>query len=147
VDSTHTTRVARAGERRRSTARVLLERRGGFDRRRVGGALGRFLVALRDSPAALLMLLVSINVMNLLDQLATSSALAAGFREGNPVMASLISADPRLAAMVKLLSVLAVSLGIWKLRRYRMILQVALFTFALFCATMLVHFYGHAFFY
>jgi hypothetical protein len=137
----------RHGERRRDRHRLVLrERRTGFDRRE-RGAFVRGLTELRDSPATLLTLLVAVNVMNVLDQVATTRALAIGFTEGNPVMAALIAFDPRFAAVVKITAVLAVTTGIWSLRRYRLILQVGVFMFAAFAFVMLVHFYGAAFYY
>lgn len=127
---------------------TLRERRTGFDRRTSGaGPLSAGLLELRDSTPGLIVLLVSVNVMNLLDQLATTRALQAGFTEGNPVMAALIAADPRLAAGMKIGAVLAVTLAVWTLRRYRAILQAAVLMFILYAAVLLVHFYGAAFFY
>lgn len=133
-------------ERRQRSRFVLRERRTGFDSGQ-RGPLAKALVELRDSPLALLALLAAVNVLNLLDQLATTRALAAGFTEGNPVMAGLIAFDPRLAAIVKLVAVAGVTAAVWRLRRYRVILQVALFMFALFAGVMLLHFYGSAFFF
>jgi hypothetical protein len=125
---------------------VIRERRTGFDRREQGRIVSA-LVELRDSPSTLLVLLVAVNVMNVLDQLATTRALAMGFTEGNPVMAALIAYDPRVAAAVKIVAVVSVTLGIWSLRRYKLILQVGVFMFAAFAFVMLVHFYGAAFYY
>jgi hypothetical protein len=148
MDSAITPRDTRSGERRRRRKSVLSERRSGFDRRESTHCpFVRMLVTLRDSPAALLVLLAAVNVLNLLDQLATTRALAAGFEEGNPVMASLIAWDPRLAAVVKLVTVLGVSFGVWRLRRYRIVLQAGVFTFLVFAGVMLIHFYGSAFCY
>ncbi|HEY3318809.1 MAG TPA: DUF5658 family protein [Coriobacteriia bacterium] len=136
----------RSAERRARRRFVMRERRSGFERR---GAAGRvpLLQELRDRPAALAVLLIAVNVMNLLDQLATTRALAAGASEGNPVMAGLIAADPRLAAVVKLAVIAGVSAGVWSLRRYRAILQVGVFVFLVFAAVLLLHYAGSAFFY
>jgi hypothetical protein len=136
----------RRGERRRANSLVLVERRSGFDRRQttwpVARLADRALRQLRDEPLTLLMLLAGVNVLNVLDQAATGRALAAGFTEGNPVMAALISYDPMVAAGVKLLAVLGVTVSVWMLRRYRVVLQVGVLTFALFTAVLLWHFYG-----
>lgn len=136
----------RGADRRQRTTFVLAERRSGFDRRQQGG-FARAAMALRDSPATLLVLLAAANVMNVIDQLATTQALSAGFSEGNPVMAALISHDPRLAAVLKVLAILLVSAGIWRLRRYRLILQVAVLMFALFAGVLVLHVYGAALYY
>lgn len=148
MDSSIRQPCPRTTERRASRAALVLrERRTGFDRRGAVGTLSAGLLELRDSPPGLLVLLASVNVMNLLDQLATTRALSAGFAEGNPVMAALIATDPRLAAAVKVGAVLAVTSAVWTLRRYRAILQAAIFMFILYAAVLLVHFYGAAFCY
>lgn len=141
-----TARSERIGERRTRSRFVVSERRSGFDRRRRGGLVPA-LLQLRDSPAALFALLVAVNVMNLFDLLATTRALAAGLAEGNPVMAGLIATDPGLAAFVKIGVIAVVSAGVWRLRRYRVVLQVGLFMFAVFEAVLLVHYYYAASFY
>lgn len=138
---------ARRGPDRRHHSRfVLAERRSGFDRRQPRG-FERTALALRDSPAVLLVLLAAANVMNIIDQLATTQALAAGHSEGNPVMAALIAHDPRVAAVVKVLAILLVTAGIWRLRRYRLILQVAVLMFALFAGVLVLHVFGAALYY
>ncbi len=86
-------------------------------------------------------------MMNVIDQVATTHALAAGFAEGNPVMAGLIAADPRLAAFAKLTSIALVSAGVWRLRHYRAILQIGIFMFAVFTGALLIHLYDAAFYY
>lgn len=133
-----------SGERRQARRFVVWERRTGFDRR--ADAEGG-LRTLSERPEVLLVLLAAVNVMNVLDQLATQRALAAGFTEGNPVMASLIAYDPRVAFLFKILAVLGVSVGVWSLRRYRLILQVGVLMFGVFAGVLLVHFYGSAFCY
>ncbi len=136
----------RRSERRTQARFVWRERRSGFDRRRHGPVVKR-LLELRDSPIALLSLLAAVNVLNLLDQLATTRALAAGFGEANPVMAGLISFDPRLAAIVKITAIAGVSGGVWALRRYKVILEVGVLMLLVFTAVLLIHFAGSAFFY
>ena len=139
----------RSSERRTSRQSFILrERRTGFDRRASGtGPLEAGLLELRDSTPGLIVLLASVNVLNLLDQLATTRALSAGFSEGNPVMAALIANDPGMAAVVKIGAVLAVTSAVWMLRRYRAILRSAVIMFLLYAAVMLVHYYGSAFCY
>jgi hypothetical protein len=134
----------RAAERRVRVSRFVWdERRAGFDRRGEQGGLMPSVLPLR-SPAAMAALLAAINVLNLLDQRATATALAAGFSEGNPVMAALISADPRLAAVVKVAAVAGASVALWNLRQYRAILRTAVLVFAVFSAVLLWHVLGAA---
>lgn len=149
MDAPLTAPLARSGERRSGGLSLAFrERRSGFDRRSEGtGRVSRALLELRDSTPGLIVLLASVNVMNVLDQLATTNALRAGFTEGNPVMAALIATDPALAATVKIAAVVAVTATVWMLRRYRAILQAAVVMFVLYAAVLLVHYYGSAFFY
>lgn len=141
--------LLRRHERRQHSRFRLVERRSGFDRRaeRNGALLGPTLLALRDSPAVLLALLLAANVMNVLDFLLTLSALEAGYAEGNPLLASIITTRPALAAALKILCIGVVSLVVWRLRRHRLVLEVALLMFAAFAAVLLWHAYGHAVYY
>lgn len=140
--------MARAGERRWSRGRFrVFERRHGFDRRRSDSAVSGLLATMRDSPGVLLAVLMATNVMNVLDLILTSRALKAGYAEGNPLMALLFSHAPVLAAGFKLVSVAAVSAAVWRMRRYRPMLKVALFALLLFVGVLLLQAWGHVLFY
>ena len=134
-------------ERRTQRRWVWRERRSGFDRRRrsesrFGTTLEGALEVLRDNPLALIGLLALTNVLSVLDFVFTMWALEQGAIEANPVMAALLSSDPVVAATVKILIVAAVSLLIYLLRRYRLMLKVALFSTGLFAAIVLYHVFG-----
>lgn len=130
-------------ERRRRAVARLLERRRGFDRRASASPLVRALIALRDVPGVLMLLLAAINVLNVMDLALTVEALKQGNAEANPVMAALFAQGPAPAAFFKILCVAAVSLAVWRLRSYRRVLQVAVSAFALYVGVMLFHIYGH----
>lgn len=137
----------RGPDRRRQRRWVWRERRTGFDRRRradsrVGAAWDATLLYLRDNPFVLFGLLALANVLSILDLAFTMWALQQGAVEANPVMAALLSDDPAIAAAVKILIVAVVSLVIYLLRRYRLMLKVALFSVALFGAIVLYHIFG-----
>jgi hypothetical protein len=120
-------RVARR-RMRRVPRPFKVDHRSGFDRRAScpGGPLTRGLRRLRDSRHGLAAVLVSINALNVLDLLLTLRLLGDGSAtEGNPVMRALIGNDPLIALFVKVALVALVSLGIWRQRRYRMILGLA----------------------
>jgi len=110
-------------ERRRRRQHRLEERRSGFDRRRVYPVLG----ALRDNPWVLLAVLLVVNAMSLADGALTGIELSRGLAtEANPVFGGLFGASPWLAAAFKVVVMLAVSILIWRWRRHRAILVVAL---------------------
>ncbi|MBE0477083.1 MAG: hypothetical protein IBX62_08310 [Coriobacteriia bacterium] len=108
------------------------ERRTGFDRRvpQRGHPAARFaeraLRLLRAEPWRLGLLLSLVTALSALDMLFTVKALARGAEEANPVMASLLAADVRLAAAVKMGITCAVAGGLWRLRRYRRVLEATL---------------------
>lgn len=129
-------------DRRRSSRFVVSERRSGFERRRrqrssVATAYDGALVFLRDNPAALAALLALANLLSVFDLLFTRSLLRLGVTEANPFMRYLLEADPARAALVKVGLVALASLVIWLLRRYRSVLQLALFLVAVYAAVVL----------
>ena len=136
----------RAGDRRRRKERVFLDRRTGFDRRAAaaagGGVFQTALVGLRDRPAALLLLLGAVNVFNFADFSLTLNALAAGGREVNPVIRSLLEVDPVCAGLFKVAAVLLASGIVWRLRRYRLALQAALLVAGIMGAVLVYHVLG-----
>lgn len=77
--------------------------------------------------------------MNLLDLGFTEMALRAGASEGNPVMASLFSHDPVLAASFKISLIASVSLALWLLRRYKIALQATVVATTIFAGILAYH--------
>jgi hypothetical protein len=130
-------------ERRQQRHFVVNERRSGFERRRrpalspPAAALDRLLVYLRDSAAALPALLVVVNLLSLFDLAFTLHVLRLGVTEGNPLMKYLFASSPTQAAVMKLVVIAAVSLVIWRLRRYRLALLTALFAVAVYASIVI----------
>lgn len=133
----------RAGAERR-VRRVSLhypERRSGFDRRECG-AWQRLLLAYRDRPGAVLLVLSLVVLLGLADLLLTLRALGQGATELNPVMARLFAAGPVSAVSIKMGITLAVAGGIWLLRRYRRALEASLLLLAGFLVLAGYHVVG-----
>jgi hypothetical protein len=124
------------------------ERRSGFDRRvpasagRAGMAMESVLTGLRDRPATVRVLLLTVNMLNLADFALTMNALSIGGGEANPIMRSLFDLNPVYAGLFKILAVLAVSLVIWRFRRFRSALQVALVMLVIFMGVFFYHILG-----
>jgi hypothetical protein len=137
----------RTGERRRRHVYVFHDRRSGFDRRHqhrggVTGLLQDALVTLRDNPAALRVLLLVINALNLFDFGFTLNALSIGAREANPVMASLFDASPVWAGLFKTAAVLVATAIVWECKRYRKALAAGVMMLLVFAAVFLYHVVG-----
>ena len=98
----------------------------------MAAALEATLVYLRDNPATVAVLLVLANLLSLADLALTHVALDLGAVEGNPVMRYFLAADPARAAVVKTTLVVGVSLLIWRLRRLRRGLELAVFLVAVY---------------
>jgi hypothetical protein len=134
--------------RRRRVSLVWPERRSGFDRRgpasasRATLAFEGVLTGLRDRPATLRVLLVTVNVLNLADLLLTMNAIAMGGGEANPIMRSLFALDPVYAGLFKIAAVLATTLVVWWLRRFRSALEVALVMVVVFMGVFFYHVLG-----
>jgi hypothetical protein len=90
------------------------------------GVVRRALIALRDRPKALQLLLVGVNLLNLADFSVTLRVLDSGGREANPILRPLLVLSPIWAGIFKLVAVLAASLLVWENRRYRKALIAAL---------------------
>jgi hypothetical protein len=138
---------ARGRDRRRWRLNfVLHERRTGFDRRRPGTRSARFqervLVRLRDRDRNVLALLVTANILNVLDFLFTLRALDHGAVEANPFMRMLLSLDPATAGAVKVAIMLGTSLLVWRFRRYRLPLLAGVALPVVFGLVFLYHLYG-----
>lgn len=99
-------------------------------------------MGLRDSPAAVRVLLLTVNVLNLADFALTMNALAMGGGEANPIMRSLFDFNPVYAGIYKILVILAVSLVIWRFRRCRSALQIALALVVVFLGVFFYHILG-----
>jgi hypothetical protein len=108
------------------------ERRTGFDRR-VPSASGarraswRVLQRYRDAPRGVALVLALVVVLSVLDLLFTMRALHLGATELNPVMGALLGSSPAAAGIFKVVVTLVVAGGIWRLRRYRRVLEASLF--------------------
>ena len=138
----------RGRDRRRIRRFVFRERRSGFERRwtprraPLGAMLDASLVFLRDHRGALVAMLAFANLLSLLDLWFTSIALRLGVAEANPLMRYFFEASVTQAAVVKCGLVVAASLGIWALRRYRPALMTAIFFFAVYGAVALYEIVG-----
>lgn len=137
----------RGSDRRRTRRFVFRERRSGFQRRMprrapFGAALEASLVYVRDHRGALLAMLALANLLSLIDLWFTTIALRLGAAEANPFMSYLFEASVTQAAVVKCGLVVAVSLGLWALRRYRVALMTAVFFLAVYAAVALYEIVG-----
>ena len=123
---------------------VLRERRTGFDRRRSartgpGAVLENALLGLRDRPGLLALLLMTVNLLNILDFSFTLNVLAAGGAEANPVMRSLFDVGAEWAAIFKVLAVLAATVILWRHRRFRSALVATCLIASVFSAVVIYH--------
>jgi hypothetical protein len=138
----------RSVDRRTSRKFVVRERRSGFDRRQprrataVGAAVDASLVYLRDNASMVVAVLLTANLLSVLDLVFTLRALQNGAQEANPLMKALLDWDPAVAGSVKVGIIVALSLLIWKMRRYRIILQVAVFALVVYATIIAYHVYG-----
>lgn len=124
------------GERRRGRVYRFIDRRSGFDRRRRYPVLG----TMRDHPWLLIVVLALVNALSLIDGLLTAAELAFGLAdEGNPVLRSLIDADPLLAVAFKVGIVIVVSVGIWRGRHLRVMLALSLLALAAYAGVLAYH--------
>ncbi len=134
--------------RRRRVSLVWPERRSGFERRgsassgRATVAFEGVLTGLRDRPATLRVILLTVNMLNLADFLLTVNVLAMGGGEANPIMRSLFALNPAYAGFFKIAAILATSLVIWRLRRFRSALEVALVMLVVFVGVFFYHILG-----
>lgn len=131
----------RSLDRRRNAATFRIpERRSGFDRRRDYPVLG----LLRDGTWRLAMLLIALNALSLADWWFTMRALDIGATEGNLLLATMIESSPAFAAGFKLSVTLAVTIGIWSWRRYRLVLATSVFGVAVYGIVIVYHIGGLA---
>ncbi len=140
----------RQGDRRHHRVSLVWpERRSGFDRRGPAPCASRATVAfegvlagLRDRPATLRILLITVNMLNLADYVLTINVLAMGGGEANPIMRSLFALNPVYAGIFKVVTIFLTSLVIWRFRRYRSALEVALVIAAVFMGVFFYHVLG-----
>lgn len=124
------------GERRTRRVYRFIDRRSGFDRRRRYPILG----TMRDHPWLLVAVLALVNVLSLIDGLLTAAELTFGLAdEGNPVLRTLIEADPLLAVAFKVGIVIVVSVGIWRGRHLRVMLALSLIAVAAYAGVLAYH--------
>jgi hypothetical protein len=125
-----------------------MERRSGFDRRRnvrrspVAAAFEAPIQRLREQPVLLAELLVTVNLLSVVDLLITLSVLRMGAIELNPLMAWLIDLGTAPAAAAKIGVVLAATLGLWLLRRHRAALTTAAPLFAAYGSLVIFELIG-----
>lgn len=113
------------------------ERRSGFDRR------GRCWVdVLRSSSAAVVALLAFLNLLNVLDWQFTTVGLERGAIEANPFMAAFFGMDSLAAGLFKVAVMLTISLVIWRMRRYRRILEFTVVATLAYAAVIVYHIVG-----
>lgn len=130
--------VSTDGERRRSQRREkrryrFHDRRSGFDRRASETSdrtLDRMLLGLDGSSFALVAVLVATNFLNVADLAFTVHLMGQGATEANPVMLSLFGLAPLTAGVVKIAALALVTIGFWRLRRYRTVLALSVLTLA-----------------
>lgn len=116
------------------------ERRTGFDRRYADDPIR----ALVDRPMVLVVMLVALNLLSAVDWTMTVRALAFGAQEANGVMRALIDFNPMVAGIIKAIIMLAVTLLIWRERRYRLVLITAVGALGVYGALMIYHAIGVA---
>lgn len=116
------------------------ERRSGFDRRVPNDPLQ----VLRDRPYFLIAMLVALNCLSAVDWAMTMRAMALGAAEANTFLRMLIDANPLAAGVAKACIMLAVTLLIWRERRYRLVLATAIGALGAYGALMIYHVIGVA---
>jgi hypothetical protein len=137
----------RSVDRRTSRKFVVRERRTGFDRRQphrataIGAAVDSSLVYLRDNASVVVAVLLTANLLSILDLVFTLRALQNGAQEANPLMNALLAWNPAVAGGVKVGIIMALSLLIWQMRRYRIVLKVAVFALVVYAAIIAYHVY------
>ena len=117
------------------------ERRTGFDRRivsRYQAALATF----RSEPRVIAGVLALVLILNAMDLALTVQALGRGATETNPIMAWLFDQDMLMASTFKLGLGLAVALTIWRLRKYRRVLELSLVLTGVFTLVLGYHLVG-----
>lgn len=148
---------AQGGDRRGTDRRSrragfrLRERRTGFDRRlpadpTTPSARYRLMLrSLRDQSPRLLLVLIAINLLNLADFVLTLDALDRGAAEANPVMRVLLDTSDWAGGVFKMGVIFAVSLAVWRFRRFRTVLEVGLLALGIFSLVFVYQLAGRLF--
>lgn len=118
-----------AHDRRQRRVYRFIDRRHGFDRRKRYPAL----LAMRDRPWILIVVLVFMNLLSLVDGYFTIAEVNLGLAaEGNPILDTVAQHNHWLAIALKIGSVVAVSVIIWMGRRRRIFLELAIVALIVF---------------
>jgi hypothetical protein len=123
----------RGADRRRTSEYKFNDRRSGFDRRTPRTrprAIDRMLIGLSRSTFALVAVLVATNILNLADLGLTLHLMQRGAQEANPVMGGLFAMGPATAILFKAAILAVVTLGMWGLRRHRLVVALSVLTLA-----------------
>lgn len=128
----------RSGKDRRVRRRYRFhDLRSGYDRRCRYPVLG----TLSNRPWALVTLLVLLNLMSMLDGVLTTGELLFGIaREGNPVLVNALMTSPLYAAFFKIAVMVLVSVGIWRGRRYQVVVALVPLGLAAYAVVLAYHF-------
>lgn len=139
----------RKQEDRRKNLRIFYypERRSGFDRRKTAhrSYFSKLVLYIRDNFLYFIVLLLTINLLNLLDLNMTLYSLSKGAKEINPVMKYLFEHDLLLAVFYKIAVGAAVTALFWRYRHYRLVLKTAIFTFNIYALLFIYHIVGIVF--
>lgn len=133
----------RAVDRRVSRVAVRWpDRRSGFERRDTPSWWRRLVLAYARRPLAVGLVLGALVLLNAADLWLTVRALDRGAIEVNPVMRVMLETRPLTAAVFKLSVGFGVAAVLWRLRRYRRILEVSLVLLAGFVVLTGYHLVG-----
>lgn len=86
-----------------------------------------------------MLVLVSIVSLNTLDFFLTLRALELGARELNPLMAWMLQENELLTGIFKITIGLEIGVAIWRLRRYRLVLEGSLIVLVIMFSLTLYH--------
>ena len=117
------------------------DRRTGFDRRGTSRYLNA-LKRLRSQPRAIAALVGLILVLNAADLALTGQALERGATEANPIMAWMFDQGMMAASTFKLAVGFGIALVIWRLRKYRRVLELSLTLAGIFTLVLAYHLVG-----
>lgn len=90
----------------------------------------------------MLAMLVILNFLNIADYFLTLNWLSFGVRELNPVLRWMFGLSVYHAGLFKISSILAVSLLVWYLRKYRRIIEFSIAAILLFMLVYIYHLLG-----
>jgi hypothetical protein len=136
--------VERNGDRRRRVVSFRYpERRNGFDRRapegRISALRHRLIKTYAQRMSLIAVVIGSIVTLNTLDFFLTLRALDLGARELNPAMAWMLENNVVLTGILKIGLGIEIGFLVWRLRRYRLVLEGSLLVLAVMFALTLYH--------